>query len=80
MDLKDKYTIAENAKFSPREKEQYEESLKYYRDLKNVVDSSKEEGKIEGKTEVAREMKMDGIPIEKISKYTGLSIEEIQDL
>lgn len=84
MDLKDKYTIAEIAKFSPREKEQYEESLKYYRDLKNVVDSSKEEGKIEGKiegkTEVAREMKMDGIPIEKISRYTGLSIQEIQDL
>lgn len=78
------FEIAEIAKFTPKEKEQYEESLKYYRDLKNVVDSSKEEGKIEGKIErsieVAKEMKSDGISIEKISKYTGLSKEEIQDL
>jgi predicted transposase/invertase (TIGR01784 family) len=74
------FEIAEIAKFTPKEKEQYEESLKYYRDLKNVVDSSKEEGIIEGKIEVAKEMKTDGISIEKISKYTGLSIEEIQDL
>ncbi|CAA6828885.1 MAG: Unknown protein, partial [uncultured Aureispira sp.] len=72
------------AKFTPKEKEQYEESLKYYRDLKNVVDASKEEGKeegkIEGKIEVAKEMKTDGISIGKIVKYTGLSKEEIQAL
>jgi len=74
------FEIAEIAKFTPKEKEQYEESLKYYRDLKNVVNSSKEEGKIERSIEVAKEMKSDGILIEKISKYTGLSKEEIQDL
>ncbi len=28
------------AKFSPAEREAYKESLKYYRDLKNVVDTS----------------------------------------
>jgi len=42
------FEAAEIAKFSPSEKEKYEESLKYYRDLKNVVDSSKEEGIIIG--------------------------------
>ena len=63
-----------------QKKEQYEESLKYYRDLKNVVDASKEEGIIEGKIEVAKEMKGDGISIGKISKYTGLSEKEIQGL
>ena len=75
-----------------QKKEQYKESLKYYRDLKNVVDASKEEGIIEGKIEgkiegiiegkieVAKEMKGDGISIGKISKYTGLSEKEIQDL
>jgi RNA-splicing ligase RtcB len=36
------------AKFSPAEQEAYEESLKYYRDLKNVVDTSREEGVLEG--------------------------------
>ena len=39
---------AETAKFTPEEKEAYEESLKYYRDIKNVVDTSREEGRIEG--------------------------------
>jgi len=82
------FEIAEIAKFTPEEKGRYEESLKYYRDLKNVVDSSKEEGIIEGiiegknerSIEVAKEMKTDGVSIDKISKYTGLSKEEIQDL
>lgn len=69
-------------------KELYEESLKYYRDLKNVVDTAFEEGevkgkiegKMEGKIEIARGMKADGVSIEKISKYTGLSEEEIEKL
>ncbi len=86
------FEAAEIAKFTPKEKEQYEESLKYYRDLKNVVDSSKEEGIKEGREkgikegkvkksiEVAKEMKTDGFSLEKIARYTGLSIEEIQKL
>ncbi len=90
------FEAAEIAKFTPKEKEQYEESLKYYRDLKNVVDSSKEEGIKEGREkgikegiktgiktgrkEVAKEMKADGFSLEKIARYTGLSIEEIQKL
>lgn len=42
------FEAAEIAKFSPKEKQLYEESLKYYRDLKNVVDTSKAEGIEEG--------------------------------
>jgi len=38
---------AEIARFDPREKTNYEKSLKYYRDLKNVVDTSFYEGKEE---------------------------------
>jgi len=67
---------------------EYEESLKVYRDLKGVIDTSfeegktegKTEGKIEGKIEIARDMKRAGEPIDKISKYTGLSAEEIDKL
>ena len=63
---------------------EYEESLKVYRDLKGVIDTSFEEGKIEGKTEgkieIARDMKKSGEPIDKISKYTGLTLEEIEKL
>lgn len=42
------FNAAEIAKFTPEEREAYEESLKYYRDLKNVVDTSREEGLKEG--------------------------------
>ena len=78
--LKDKYInifeAAEIARFTPEEREAYEESLKYYRDLKNVVDTSR----YEGIKAVAKEMKANGEPIEKIMKYTNLSREEIEEL
>lgn len=78
------FEAAEIAKFSPEEKDAYEESLKYYRDLKNVVDTSKEEGrlegKIEGKLEVAAELKRNQVPLDIIIKATGLSREEIETL
>lgn len=78
------FEAAEIAKFTPEEREAYEESLKNYRDLKNVVDTSREEGYREGldkrNIEIAKNMKNDGEPIEKIVKYTGLSKEEISKL
>jgi predicted transposase/invertase (TIGR01784 family) len=62
----------------------YEESLKYYRDLKNVLDTSFDEGKAEGKAElkieIARQMKSEGEPVEKIVRFTGLPVEEIERL
>lgn len=88
--LKDKFlqfkevSAAEIAQFSPQEREAYEDSLKYYRDLNNVVNTSKmegiKEGIQEGIKEVAKEMKANGEPIEKIMKYTNLSNEEIEAL
>lgn len=75
------FEAAEIAKFTPDEKSKYEESLKYYRDLKNVVDTSFDEGKAEGKEErnieIARQMKSEGEPVEKIVRFTGLTAEEI---
>jgi len=38
------FKVAEVAKFSPEERIAYEDSLKYYRDLKNSLDTSFEEG------------------------------------
>ena len=82
------FEAAEIAKFTSMEREAYEESLKYYRDIKNVVDTSREEGriegkvegKVEGKIEVAQQMKKSGFSNEQISKLTGLSISEIDKL
>ena len=70
------FEAAEIAKFSPEEREAYEESLKYYRDIKNVVDTSIETGV----KKVAKEMKNNGEPIDKIMRYTNLSKDEIEEL
>ncbi|MEZ5038522.1 MAG: hypothetical protein R2828_01460 [Saprospiraceae bacterium] len=52
------------ANFSLEDRQAYEDSLKYYRDLKNVVDTSREkgieEGKIEGRIEGKIEGKIEG--------------------
>lgn len=74
------FDTAEIAKFTAEERVAYEESLKYYRDIKNVVDTSREEGKEERTLEIARELKRNGIPIDLIVKSTGLSKKEIEEL
>ena len=74
------FEAAEIARFSPEEKEQYEESLKSYRDLKNVIDTSFGEGKVEGIKEIASNMLKEGLDVEFISKITGLSSDEIQQI
>ena len=74
------FEAAEIARFSPEEKEQYEESLKSYRDLKNVIDTSFGEGKVEGIKEIASNMLKEGFNIDLISKITGLSNDEIQQI
>ena len=70
------FAAAEIAKYSPEERELYEESLKYYRDLKNVVDSAYEKGK----KEIAQKMKMKGFDTDTIIEFTGLTAEEIENL
>jgi len=82
------FESAEIAKFSKKERAAYEDSLKYYRDIKNVVDTSKEEGKEEGREEgreernleIAIELKKNNVSTEIIMKSTGLSKEEIEKL
>ena len=74
------FEVAEIAKFSPAEKEEYEESLKTYRDLKNVIDTSKMEGKLEEKMEIALKAIEENLPINVISRLIGLSEAEIQKL
>lgn len=90
------FETAEIAKFTQEQVLSYEDSLKYYRDLKNSLDTAREEGEIEGilkgklegekegiykgKLEVARNMLSLGISIETIIQATGLSEEEINHL
>ncbi len=45
------FEVAEIANFSPEEQDVYQNSLKYYRDLNNVVETSRQEGWEEGRAE-----------------------------
>ena len=67
---------AEIAKFTPEERQDYEESVKIYRDLKNSLDTAAWKEKVK----IAREMKSDGVPTSTILKYTKLPAEEIEAL
>ncbi|TQM39727.1 Rpn family recombination-promoting nuclease/putative transposase [Flavobacterium branchiophilum] len=71
---------AELATFGQAELEHYESSLKTYRDLKGVIDTAFDEGKIEGKMEVAKSAKQMRLAIMDIMKLTGLSESEIEKL
>ena len=78
----------EISRFSTTEREAYEQSLKYYRDIKNVVDTSREEGIEEGiekgiekaSTLIARKLIGRGMDLEEVSGITGLSEEQLRRL
>ena len=71
---------AEIAKFTPEERQDYEESVKIYRDLKNSIDTAEWKGGIKKSIEIAKNFKAMGLSNEQIAKGTGLSLEEIINL
>jgi predicted transposase/invertase (TIGR01784 family) len=79
---------AEIAKFGAVDLDNYETSLKIYRDLKGVFDTAFDEGKIEGiiegklekRVEIAKALKENGVSIHIIIRTTGLTEEEINEL
>lgn len=50
------------------------------RDINNAINTAKKEAKEEEKIETASKMKSDGMPIDLIARYTGLSPDEIAKL
>ena len=54
------------------------ETLEY--NIKKEREQYREEGRLEGKTEIVKNMLDDNLPIATIIKYTGLSKEEIEKL
>ncbi len=87
------FETAEIAKFTPDQVMSYEDSLKYYRDLKNVLDTAKEEGYelgmeagIEKGIEVGIEKGIEKgieVGIEKVARNAikmGMSVDEIAGL
>ena len=82
------FDAAAIARFSPTELRKYEDSLKAYRDIKNSLDTAKEEGRAEGREEgraegiamVAKMMFAKGMDIDVIASMTGLSTDEVESL
>jgi predicted transposase/invertase (TIGR01784 family) len=62
---------AQIAKFNPAERQAYEDSLKYYRDLKNVIDTARGEAKEEGILEGIELGKQEGI---ELGKQEGIEL------
>ena len=87
---------AEIARYTPEERQDYEDSLKVYRDMKNVLDTAElkglkkglkkglekgiEQGASDERKKNAKAMKALGLPLETIAKVTGMSIEDIAKL
>lgn len=79
-----------------KERQDYEDSLKIYRDMKNVLDTAElrglekglEKGRKEGieqgtfkeRRKNAKAMKTLGLPLETIAKVTGMSADDIAKL
>lgn len=82
------FNAAAIARFSPTELREYEDSLKAYRDIKNSLDTAKEEGRAEGRVEgraegiamVAKMMYAKGMDIDVIASMTGLSTDEVESM
>ena len=90
------FSQAEIARFDKKELKAYEDSLKAYRDIKNSLDTAKEEGRAEGRAEglakgraegasekaltIARELLAMNISVDTIKKVTGLTDDEIHNL
>ncbi|NES22409.1 MAG: Rpn family recombination-promoting nuclease/putative transposase [Symploca sp. SIO3E6] len=55
------FEVSEIANFSTQEQEAYENSLKYYRDLQNVVATSRQEGVEEGREQGRQEERLQSI-------------------
>lgn len=82
------FESAEIARFTKEQYEEYEDSLKAYRDWLNTINTAvmksraegRAEGKLEEKMDIARKLKNSGISFDVISVSTGLSEEEISSL
>ena len=80
--------VAEVSKLSKKDRLEYDHALKRYRDTLNAMTGAEMKGRAEGRAEgeknkaieSARSMKADGMAMELITKYAGLTKEEIEQI
>ena len=86
--IKKAFSLSELAKMKPEKRKEYEQSLKYYRDWMNTLDTAEAKGLEEGlelgkkaeKIKIAKISLKQNIDIETIALITGLEREEIKNL
>ena len=86
------FDAAAVARFTPTELREYEDSLKAYSDIKNSLDTAKEQGREEGREEglvkgraegialVAKAMHAKGMDVDTIASITGMAKDEVERL
>lgn len=82
------FNIAEVSNYTPKDRKQYEESLKEYRDYYNTIataekearEEGREEGKEERNIEIVEKAIIEGFDNQVIQKLTGSTIEQIDEL
>jgi len=80
MEIRKAIEKLEQFYFDNQEREIYDGERKFRLCMHEERRTAEEKGKIEGKIEIAKEMLLDGMKIEKIAKLTGLEIEQIKAL
>ena len=71
---------AELARFGQAELDNYENSLKIYRDLRGVIDSAFDNGKLEERITIAKKLKENNVAMDIIMMSTGLLEIEINKI
>ena len=74
------FNAAEIARLPKEQQQSYRNRIMSENDWKNAVNFAKKEGLQEGRAEIARNLLADGVSVEQVSKWTGLSESEITSL
>jgi predicted transposase YdaD len=67
------FEVAQITSFSQDERDAYENSLKYYRDMKGVIETARQEGREEGREEGKR-----SLLLKQLSRKLGTIPDEIK--
>ena len=74
------FDAAEAAAMGSQEKISYIHEMNTARDIRNQIQFAEDKGREEERKTMASKLKADGFDIDLISKYTGLTREEIEEL
>ena len=78
--LEKRFKIADIANWSCEERRAYEESVKQYRDLKNVTDTAFHDGEKKSDIKVILNGYQEGLSVELLASLTELSVRQVQEI